>query len=439
MQCLFFGRLVQEKWIDLLIHVIQRMIDEKKAQKNSYIDQIHFFICGDWPYAKEIMVLAEQHSHVHFFGRCSKEQLVQKLASSHYTILPSRFLETFWLTALESLSTWVPVIWFQKWWSKQFIQDMFAINTYMTKDKTEHDALYDCIIKLRTMFTQERREKESNHALTIASYFDSDQRIKKLTEFLPTSQQNAKFLLVSDYESVLWWIETHVYHAQELLHKQWHECLVHWSRIQPWFFGSLKRKLLLLASGYNVYQRSEIQKLVDTYNPDIIWWHSTLRNIWRYGMKTPKNRNWHQRMTYHDLWYFTAFPHAVTSESLIPQQRNKDSFVSSHTFTATWIKRRIIQLAVRLKFFFVSKLRKNIQQQIDKHFVPSSFMKPHVHRLYAIPENKIYVFWHCLNEFFAAIKAWVSQWKEEAKQEQTNQSEENTSEKNTSKHNKKEV
>ncbi|NCQ81470.1 glycosyltransferase family 4 protein [bacterium] len=41
------------------------------------------------------MVLAEQHSHVHFFGRCSKEQLVQKLASSHYTILPSRFLETF--------------------------------------------------------------------------------------------------------------------------------------------------------------------------------------------------------------------------------------------------------------------------------------------------------------------------------------------------------
>lgn len=51
---------------------------------------------------------------VYFFGWQSHSVIRDILSISHFSLMPSRFLETFGLSALESLSEGVPVIGFQK-------------------------------------------------------------------------------------------------------------------------------------------------------------------------------------------------------------------------------------------------------------------------------------------------------------------------------------
>ncbi len=51
---------------------------------------------------------------IYFFGWQSQEMIRNVLKVSHFSLMPSRFLETFGLSALESLSEGIPVIGFRK-------------------------------------------------------------------------------------------------------------------------------------------------------------------------------------------------------------------------------------------------------------------------------------------------------------------------------------
>lgn len=51
---------------------------------------------------------------IRFFGWQTQSVIRDFLGISHFALMPSRFLETFGLSALESLSEGVPVIGFQK-------------------------------------------------------------------------------------------------------------------------------------------------------------------------------------------------------------------------------------------------------------------------------------------------------------------------------------
>jgi glycosyltransferase involved in cell wall biosynthesis len=55
-----------------------------------------------------------EQNKIYFFGWQSQSVIGDVLKISHFTLMPSRFLETFGLSALESLAEGVPVIGFRK-------------------------------------------------------------------------------------------------------------------------------------------------------------------------------------------------------------------------------------------------------------------------------------------------------------------------------------
>ena len=55
-----------------------------------------------------------EEKKIYFFGWQSQEMIRNVLKVSHFSLMPSRFLETFGLSALESLSEGIPVVGFKK-------------------------------------------------------------------------------------------------------------------------------------------------------------------------------------------------------------------------------------------------------------------------------------------------------------------------------------
>lgn len=116
---IFFWRLERAKGIDLIIDFISNHSDFCRRKK------FNFYIFWDWTYKRQVETLSKKFDFVQYFWRQPKKIIEKYLIKSDFTLMPSRFLETFWLSALESLAMWVPVIWFKKWWLENFIFDEF--------------------------------------------------------------------------------------------------------------------------------------------------------------------------------------------------------------------------------------------------------------------------------------------------------------------------
>lgn len=64
---------------------------------------------------------------IYFFSWQSQDIIREVLGASHFSLMPSRFLETFGLSALESLSEGVPVIAFRKGGLVPFVHEKLAV------------------------------------------------------------------------------------------------------------------------------------------------------------------------------------------------------------------------------------------------------------------------------------------------------------------------
>lgn len=117
-----------------------------------------------------------------------------------------------------------------------------------------------------------------------------------------------------------------------------------------------------------------INRILKQTEPDIIRRHSTSRWLGRFPLRATRNFKGKQRMTYHDLGYFHPFPHKVTQTTQIPERNIKNYLKAGEN------KNPIVQAAMYCKFTLHSLLRKQLQLNIDKHFVPSTFMIPIVEK-----------------------------------------------------------
>ena len=387
-QFIFIGRLEQEKWFDILCNTLEKLAPKVKA---------HFFICWDWSFRTRILELSSKINNIHFFGRCTHDEIIQKISSSHYMIMPSQFLETFWLTALESLCLWVPVIWYQKWGCQNFIIDNLAINKQ--NGGTETEKISHLLHKTINNFDPFVRKKLSNNSIQLTKQYTPDIRYTKVQQLFPKWNSNPKILLISDYETELWGIEKHIQLAKEILQQKWHECISRWRKIKKDNFLLPKKYMWMLLSVYNLRAQQSIQKLIKSFQPDIIWRHSTLRFIGHKWLDVSTNAK--QIITYHDLGYFVSHPSSVNNESQIPQTNSFEQFsiIKNPSF--------IQKIQVYIKHYLATKLRKKITNNIDYHIVPSNFLQYHIEKLYNINEDNIKVIPHFLSPQFLGIQQWL--------------------------------
>jgi len=157
---IFFGRLEKEKWIQLLIHFLSTLWELKYKDKNKYDEitsKIRIFIFGDGKLEKELLEtfvwedinwkdisilenlkdknidnldnILDKWKFVYYFGRRYFETIKKFIWFSHYQLVVSLFLETFWLSAVEWAANWLVNIWLDKENIKNFILDDFIIKT----------------------------------------------------------------------------------------------------------------------------------------------------------------------------------------------------------------------------------------------------------------------------------------------------------------------
>lgn len=98
MQFLRHSRFDKEKGIIAFVDMIQYFLKKNRTLPFS----VH--ICGTGNYAIILQALAEKSPQIIYHGRTKMEDLKKIASECQYCLMPSTFLETFGLSALDALS-----------------------------------------------------------------------------------------------------------------------------------------------------------------------------------------------------------------------------------------------------------------------------------------------------------------------------------------------
>ena len=286
--------------------------------------------------------------------------------------MPSRFLETFGLSALESLSAGVPVVAFDKGGLSQFL-----VSSGLEVEDSPDDAVRSANLTEKLEALSEASDGLS-HEWKIASFrrakeYSAEAFSETLSRLLPKTAK--KILLVTDFSGDLGGIETYVAKLGKRLSLMGYEVRTVSKTVSEW--GTLRRIFTTLAAFANPVAAIGLRRAVRGFDPDVVWCHSVLRRFGPVGIlplrpRIPKDRKSANTpdaffaMTYHDFGYFAPSAGAVRFESDVPEP-GFSAFVSKAPGPFS-------KLAAMLKYAKLSLLFRRLRR-FDLHVVPSSFME----------------------------------------------------------------
>ena len=197
--------------------------------------------------------------------------------------MPSRFLETFGLSALESLSEGVPVIGFRKGGLIPFISQELSV-PFSASDRENIEALSDKIVEVSekySSFSSLMGEKESDwdtlshESRRIADSYTEGRWMRQVRELLP--ENTKKILLASDYTTLFGGIETHVQTIARTLRQHGYEVEIFGWNLPKGRFSKVFRLGGLVYSLCNISSAWNIRRKIREFKPDVIWLHSVSR------------------------------------------------------------------------------------------------------------------------------------------------------------------
>ncbi len=374
---LFFGRLDTEKGIKLIIEMVEMFWKTKKELP------FNLFIFWDGKYREQVLDLAEQYEEVRYFGRKKLEEIRRYKDNINFGLLPSSFLETFGLTFLETISWWIPVIWFKKWGAWQFILDEHDI--LQADWKTQAEQLFNTVSKnIHIKKTSKQYKTRQNQIWEITNKYTKDQWIKNFEKLTKAK----RVLIVSDFTARVWGIETYIHTISQTLSQNGVENIIYWLDTQlakkSWF-----KLLTMLSSIINIWERFRLKRIIKEYQPELVFYNSMLRYF--SGHNIIQNPHWDTWMMYHDFGYFAPFPSKVDDVNKVEKKLNFRNFVFGNwaTQSCLWkIKSILISPFLSGKLILV-KFIQHKKDKIDLHLVPSKFMETTVTKSYWIPSKKV--------------------------------------------------
>ena len=407
---LFYWRLEKEKWFDQLVLAIKELNKRK----------VDFEIFIFWKWSLESQLFEVHDKNVHFFGWKPLDEIKKYLANIDYCLMPSEFLETFGLSALNALSRWVPVIWYKKWWLEPFIFQ--ECNLFLAKWNTTAERIVSIVEKLAKKTNPERiKDKEKlewkikellpeytedaryERFLWLVSSWTNVKDLKRNTKdpSAKTSEwhHKEKVLIVSDFINKAWWIETYIHDVKNLLESRWHKVILRWSTLPAWSKWQRKKRFWLLLSPFNFWSVNSLNEVLEEEKPDIIWFNSLLRwlgpnvvkTAWKWRKKDKSDcKFW---MMYHDFGYFYPFPSQLYHIENCRTPLTKQNFTSAYKW-----KNPITKLAVWFKYYWLQPLKKVLKKEIDLHLAPSDCITNIARDSYWIQDKKCKSFPHFIQK-----------------------------------------
>ena len=388
---LFYWRLEKEKWFDQLILAIKELNRKK----------VDFEIFIFWKWSLEPQLFEVHDKNVHFFGWKPLDEIKKYLANIDYCLMPSEFLETFGLSALNALSRWVPVIGYKKWWLEPFIFQ--ECNLFLAKCNTTAERIVFMVEKLSKKTNPERikdkEELEGKIKKLLPEYTEDAWygRFLKIAGIKDGEKQ--KILIISDFINKAGWIETYIHDVKNLLESRWHEVILRWSTLPAWSKWQWKKRFWLLLSPFNFWSTVSLKQLLENKNPNIIWFNSLLRWLWPNVVKTAWK--WRKKeksdckfwMMYHDFGYFYPFPSELYHIEDCKTPLTRENFLSAYKW-----KNPITKLAVRFKYYWLQPLKKVLKKEIDLHLSPSDCITNIARDSYEISDKKCKTFPHFIQK-----------------------------------------
>lgn len=130
------------------------------------------------------------------------------LKEKDFCLMPSLIIESFGLTALESLYAGVPVIGFKKGGTEPFINEELNIEVQQGKSYT------DKLLSIITRILEEKKEKSSY----LPSIDFKNYSIESwLSQFKKIAGDAKRILLVSDFTRRVGGVENYIHDVRELL------------------------------------------------------------------------------------------------------------------------------------------------------------------------------------------------------------------------------
>lgn len=381
---LFFGRLDDEKWFWLILEMLKMFIKEYGTIPFS------FYVFGKWKYVWELLDLAEKHSTIHFFWWQPLSAIQRYQENCHFCLMPSTFLETFWLTALNSLSMGIPVIWFSKWWLTQFIATKYNISK--SEGINDIHKLYNKMTEIIKDYNEDKIDvdKERKKAHNIAKQYTVEKRFENVQEFIGKPK---RILLVSDFRNKLWGIETYMHDVKDVLESKGYEVEIYWAKIPSWKIWKIFKYFGIFLAFWNFVDAFRLQNKVNKFKPKVIWYNSTLRRLGWMPIKRLSSHNSKKIMMYHDLWYFHPYPSAVCQENMVKTPLTLSNFIKSAN-----TKNPLKILAITFKYYSVLLLKNHLSKSVDHHLVPSSFLENIVSKSYQIEPEKVQTLSHFIQK-----------------------------------------
>lgn len=388
---LFYWRLEKEKWFDQLVLAIKEL-NKKKVD-------FEIFIFWKWNLESELMNIHDKN--IHYFGWKTLDEIKKYLPNIDYCLMPSEFLETFGLSALNALSRWVPVIWYKKWWLDPFIFQ--ECNLFLAKWNTTAERIVSMVEKLAKKTNPERiKDKEELEwkIKKLLPEYTEDARYERFLKFANIKDENKKkILIVSDFINKAWGIETYIHDVKNLLESKWHEVILRWSTLPSWSKWQRKKRFWLLLSPFNFWSSSDLKDILRKEKPDIIWFNSLLRWLGPNVVKTAWKRRKENKsackfwMMYHDFGYFYPFPSELYHIEDCKTPLTKKNFVSAYKWSNP-----ITKLAVWCKYYRLQPLKKVLKKEIDLHLSPSDCITNIARDSYRIAEKKCKSFPHFIQK-----------------------------------------
>jgi glycosyltransferase involved in cell wall biosynthesis len=358
MNLIYVGRLDPEKWIESLLYAIKDLIRQQY--------EFHIHIYGQWSYLSQTTLLADTYPRrITYHGRQHKRDIIWQRRCSDFFIMPSSFLETFGLTACESLLCWVPVIANKKWWLIPFVHDTLDIQQALWDNDAEK--LYNIISYL----INNNISSTTYHSLieTTKKIYTSTKWIDSIQKII---QKKKKILMVSDFINYNWGgIETHIHDAATLLEHHDHTVDIYWHQAPTGRRSTGTKLLWMCLSICNIPDYIQIYRIISKKTIWLIRRHSISRSIWWLPIWLSSTTD--QIITHHELGLFHPFPSQTTQESQIPAARSLSAFIKAGQ-TNNFIKK----MAIAGKYIMIRCIHKQLQKKIKTHIVPSERMIPMV-------------------------------------------------------------
>jgi len=412
---LYFGRLDHEKWFDMILDMIQKFGWNKK--------DIPFdvFVFGTGEYGSQILDLSEKYESVHYFGFQPLATIVRYVPSCQYCLMPSVFLETFGLSAVNALSWGLPVIGYKKWWLFPFVLDELDLGQIGGRYKKEA-AFYMVNNLVKWKFDNKKWRWMREKALEIADKYHSVDWERKI-EKLIGDKKVKKILLVTDFVTKLGGIETYVWDSKKVLEGMKYEVKVVGKKISRGWIGKVLRYWGLFLAIWNFVFAIRLYFVQRKFGADVVWFHSVLRWIgwmglmvnagwWKHkvvdmlswtkskDIVSPnswkilgRSQEWQIQvwLMFHDFGYFHPFPRSVVDEKQIQTPLTLRNYLK-------WADGIVKKVFAAGKYINVVLIKRVAKKKVDKFLVPSEYMKKIVMNSYGLEDYRVEVLEHFVQE-----------------------------------------